>query len=174
MLRPHSRLIESNRSERNRIAVRRLGAHQSIVNSYNRLKSVRRTLRACGLVGIAAGPTTLGASQALRIIQQMSELNDVQLDLEESVQSINAQSKLFPDCGRLLRELIEMEGYVNDSLEEWEAHGSSAMADKPSFPTEKMPKLLAFLGSCDEGFREGASVPMQRISAYFREVIGTT
>lgn len=139
---------------------------RDVVETYNEVKSIRRTLRALGLLIPRSDPLT--AKEAKDALTIMTRLNDAQLRFEAIKREIE-QSNLFNHPDLVISELRTVEDYINKSvIGKWEksqgriregaAHGELDNLGLPGFI---------------EGFRENIFEPLRRItSALHEELFG--
>ena len=107
-----------DREERRRLNEYRLAVFRDAVGAYNRVKTVRRTLRAAGLSKPATG--SLQAHQIDEFNAQMCALNDAELSLETIEREVAAQSAAFPNAFSSLHHLQDIEKYLRGVLSAWE------------------------------------------------------
>jgi hypothetical protein len=110
--------------ERERRHIRRemqLALFVRLVNSYNDVKAIRRTLRSHGL----ANPSgTLSQRQIDGFRVEMTRLNRVQLDFEALKREIG-EARLYDDNSvEILESLHVIESHLNRALSVWERNGA--------------------------------------------------
>ena len=98
------------------------GFLKDVVLTYNRTKSIRRSLRGAGL-----GPTGQGQvteAQLVRLDVELAELSDAQLDLERLKREARARGDVFRKPEPATDALHGLEQYVNGVVKEWETRRS--------------------------------------------------
>jgi hypothetical protein len=103
----------------------------SLVEMYNAVKSVRRTLRSLGFDRRFPSPRedsgqagdVLTAEQARGFHAQMLVLNGLQLDFESKAKLFGQAGILGDDAKQVVQLLGHVEGYLNDILRIWEMGG---------------------------------------------------
>lgn len=95
-----------------------------VVETYNEVKSIRRSLRALGLLSPRSGPLTaedpLTAEEAEKVLTIMTRLNAAQLRFEAIKKEVE-QSNLFTHLDLVTRELRTVEDYINKcAIAKWE------------------------------------------------------
>jgi hypothetical protein len=89
-----------------------------VVETYNEVKSIRRNLRALGLLIPRSDPLT--AEEAKDVLSIMTRLNDAQLRFEAIKREVE-QSNLFNHPDLVISELRTVENYINKSvIGKWE------------------------------------------------------
>ena len=92
-----------------------------LVDSYNKVKAIRRTLRS---YGFSSAEGALSQRQVDGFREQMTCLNTVQLDFEALKREIG-EARLFDDKSvEILGELYNIESYLNRVLRLWERKGA--------------------------------------------------
>jgi hypothetical protein len=149
------KFLDSERNVRARRDEYLLGVIRNLVESYNRVKSVRRTLRAYGFLKPEAPRPdshrfTVEQVDAYR--KQMFVLVEAQLRLEEISREIKAQPQVF-EHSEALKVLIHTgESYVNDVIGDWEDHGIDVVVGAHAGRTTDVFKHLQhFLGPSRAG-----------------------
>lgn len=146
-----ARELESARNAQARRDEYLLGVIRNLVESYNRTKSVRRTLRAYGFrkpEEPRPDAQRFTAEQVDAYRKQMAVLVEAQLRLEEISREIRAQPQVFKHSEALEVLIHTGESYVNKVIGDWEARGVDVVvgADAGS-TTDLFDHLQKFLGS---------------------------
>jgi hypothetical protein len=153
--------LEATREQRRQLSDYRLGILRSVVTSYNRIKAVRRILRAHGFRSSAVDNLT--AEQVSAFDSQLQHLNEEQLTLEATYRDIEAQPALFTNSACIQSALKTVEEYLHGVIQDWEDHGAEVVAHAPANVLNKMSQLQTFLGSSKLGFKSGAGTPMEML-----------
>lgn len=137
-----------------------------VVETYNEVKSIRRSLRALGFLIPGSDPLT--AEEAKDVLIIMTRLNDAQLRFEAIKREVE-QSNLFNHPDPVIRELRTVEDYINKfAIEKWEE--SQGRIREGAGPGEldnlRLPDFI-------KGFRENIFEPLHRLtSALHEELFG--
>jgi hypothetical protein len=159
--------LESTREERRRLNGYRLSVLRSLTISYNRIKAVRRTLRAFGFDAGNSRPLTV--EQVTEFHVQMKSLNEAQLGVERLKREVNVWSDAFPESKKFTDLLGHVEDYVGDTISDWERLGPEVLPGaEPQALLRSMSKLNAFLADSEEGFKKGAATPMHSLEDLIR------
>ena len=146
-----ARQLESERDAQARRDEYLLGVIRNLVESYNRIKSVRRTLRAYGFLKPKAprpDAHRFTAEQVDAYRKQMFVLMEAQLRLEEISREISAQPQVFEHSEALEVLIHSGESYVNEIIGDWEDHGVDVVIGAHAERTTDVFKHLQnFLGS---------------------------
>ena len=113
-----------------------------IVEAYNEVKSIRRSLRALGLLSPRLGPLT--AEEAEEVLTIMTRLNSAQLRFEAIKKEVE-QSNLFNNLDLVTRELRTVEDYINKSvISKWEKSEGRIRkeADRRELDNLKLPDFV--------------------------------
>lgn len=119
-----------------------------VVVSYNRIKGVRRNLRAAGFGTVATG--LLSENQLQQLDTQMAALNESELELERMKRRMEAGSDVFPTAPAIHAALKGLEEYANGVIKEWEAGRSLLLVDTPMEHFKEWKALQGFLASTHE------------------------
>jgi len=152
--------LEVARDNRRQLSDHRLGILRRVVTSYNRIKAVRRILRAHGFRSPDVGDLT--AEQVSVFESQLQRLNEEQLTLEATYREIEAQPTVFANSACIQSTLKTVEEYLHGVIG-WEAYGAEVVAHAPANVLNKMSHLQAFLDSSKLGFKSGAGTPMEML-----------
>jgi hypothetical protein len=147
----------------------RLGVIRNLIESYNRIKSARRTLRAYGFRKPQVprpNAQQFTAEQVDAYRKQMLVLVEAQLKLEEISREIKAQPQVFKHSKALEVLIHTGESYVNKVIEEWEKCGVDVVTGAHAgHTTDVFDHLQNFLG--DPGAQVGGiktiSKPIEEI-----------
>jgi hypothetical protein len=127
-----------------------LGVLRNLVESYNRIKSVRRTLRAYGFLKPEVprpDSRQFTAEQVDAYREQMFVLMEAQLRLEEISREIKAQPQVFEHAEALEVLIRTGESYVNKVIGDWERHGIDVVVGAyAGHTTDAFERLQSFLG----------------------------
>lgn len=92
----------------------------TLIRTYNDLKTHRRRLRALGVVGPGR---SMGAPQVGRLRETLESLSETQLEFESLARQLKALP-MFEENDQIQRRLADVETYLNKTLvEPWEQHG---------------------------------------------------
>ncbi len=165
------RRLESRREERRRLDDYRIEILRGLVESYNRIKAVRRTLRAYGF-GSPKHGHALSAGQCSEYQTQMRSLLEAQLSLEKIGREVRAQPQVFESHGSDVDSLIHRaETYVHRVIEDWECFGLDITAGALATETmSKLGNLQNFLAPADIGESEKE----QREEVTFKKEVSLT
>jgi hypothetical protein len=109
---------EVEREERRRLNDYRLAVFRDAIGAYNKVKTVRRTLRAQGLA--QARGDALRPDQINQFNIQMFALNEAELSLERIEREAAAQAATFDQASAHVDELRTCEKYLRKILDVWE------------------------------------------------------
>jgi hypothetical protein len=184
--------LQDARADRAREVGMRLDLLRDLVETYNRIKGVRRRLRASGFRAPRGGypaATTLTPTQVAAFRRELTTLTDAQLAMEKTILEVQQQDGLFaPKTREIVDQLKTAERYVNEVIGDWENYGveivPGAAADKTVFA---LRNLQAFLGDAHakpvEGLRGAAaaatigglvpsvSEPLERVEELYRTLL---
>lgn len=137
-----------------------------VVEAYNEVKSIRRTLRALGLLSTKSDPVT--AEEAEDVLKIMTRLNTAQLRFEAIKKEVE-QSNLFTNLDLVTKELKTVEEYINQSaISKWEKSAGCIRkgADRRILDDLKLPDFIS-------GFGPHIFAPLDRLTlALHRELFG--
>jgi hypothetical protein len=111
------RYFELDRDRLRQVHEQQLAVFRQVVESYNEVKAIRRTLRSLGLRSFTG---TLNELQASGFREQMLRLNVVQLSFEALKREIYETDIFKDDRPALVMRLYEIEHYLNGVLHIWE------------------------------------------------------
>ena len=137
---------------------RQLANFIHIVDAYNGVKAVRRTLMS---LGFTAGGGVLSDWQADGFHAQMSRLNELQLIFEAQLRELTESQLFESDTTVIVTELARIEKYLNRVLAIWQDHGSEIHTGTPTIVATT--GLNDFLDTCR--FKEGVVYPRRRLTA---------
>jgi hypothetical protein len=161
----HRTDLESRREERRILNEYRLNVLRDVTNSYNRIKAVRRTLRA---FGFRASASPLTPDQVTEFHSQMKSLNEAQLALERLKREVKVRSDSFCEAQQIENGLETAERYINHVIKDWEEHGVNIVAGAAPTVITSMRSLQAFLDESETAFQDGAAKPMTSVQALIR------
>jgi hypothetical protein len=121
------------REDTRRLNEYRLTVFRDAVEAYNRIKTVRRTLRSAGLPTQAGN--CLAPWQIDEFDRQMRILNEAELSLEKIEREVEARSELFPNVGKEASALTASQRYIRKVLNAWEKR--SLLSVEPDVHQEK-------------------------------------
>lgn len=160
------RRLESVREERRHLNEYCLSVLRDVTTSYNRIKAVRRILRAFGFNSGTTRP--LAPDQVVEFHAQMKSLNEAQLALERLKREVRVRSNVFREHQQLQGALETVEEYVGGVLKDWEKHGIEVVAGAAPAVLTSMGQLQKFLDSSEAGFKESAANPMELLEDRIR------
>jgi hypothetical protein len=161
--REQNRVDEENRREQNRVDEYKFEMLREVIASYNKIKSVRRILRAFGFRFRPTQVTTFTPEQLAEFVTQMRILNEAQLSLERIKREIEARPCIFQSHEQILDSLRTLEKYIGDVVEDWEDHGESVRSGASSESFSSLKNLTRFLGGANLGFRKCAAEPLDTL-----------
>jgi hypothetical protein len=145
--------------DRNRDEYRRQFLNNVVV-SYNRVKGVRRSLRAAGF-GLAVSGK-LSADQLGRIDSEMASLNEAQLDLERMKREVEGRSDVLTRAPLIFRALETLEIYANGPIKDWESGRSKLRQGVDVNVLKQWRAFQLFIASAHEGGDFGIAAEQMR------------
>ena len=138
-----ARKIEEEREERRRLNDYRLTVYRDSIIAYNKVKTVRRTLRALALPLPTNGP--LEPNQLEQFNTHMLTLNEAELSLERVEHEVKAQADVFPNASKRLDTLKTAQRFLRQVLEVWETNALLAAEPDASqrTPLDQLQDFLA-------------------------------
>jgi hypothetical protein len=133
-----------------------------VVETYNEVKSIRRSLRALGLLSPRCGPLT--AEEAEEVLTIMTRLNAAQLRFEAIKKEVE-QSNLFTHLDLVTKELRTVENYINKcAIEKWEKSAGCIRkgADRHELDNLQLPVFI-------EGFEHHIFRPLDNLTVTLHE-----
>lgn len=115
------KVLDVAREERGRLHEYRLTVFRDTVDAYNKVKTVRRTLRSLGFVRPDYG--SLSATHIDGFQAQMGALNEAELAIEKIGREMEAQKDAFPNASARLEDLDTVKNYLKIVLKVWETQG---------------------------------------------------
>jgi hypothetical protein len=159
------------REERRARKAEQLRAFHNFLTAYNKVKAVRRNLRALGLLHLTE---PINAEQANGLRQRMIELNDAQL-LLETFNRENAESSLFDEWPAMALPISVAENYLHEVHERWEERGGNIWAGASASAIEEL-ELVRLIGKKRDArseFENLLSEPLDEITVILhRELYG--
>lgn len=142
---------------------------QDIVDAYNCAKSVRRKIRATGLLGEAE--TMLTAQQLESLRRTMDDLDGAQLRFEALKRQVR-ESDLFRHSTEIVEHLEAVEKFLNRKvLSRWEEVGAKSFAGSVAHRDLDKLQLKCFV----DDFPDRVSSRLDRITELLRaELFGST
>jgi hypothetical protein len=165
---------EAERTERRRLDDYRRDLARELVEAYNDVKAVRRTLRAYGFRPPDAGMVKLTADQVTEFHEQMSSLMRAQLSLERIKREIHSERRIFgTDTTDLVEKLGDAESYVNHVIGDWEKLGTRVeVGEDAYFVMREFEQLRGFLARAkdpDSKFKCSLSDPLDHAAKILRQ-----
>lgn len=111
------RYFELDRDRQRQVHEQQLAVFRQVVESYNEVKAIRRTLRSLGLRSFTGA---LNELQVSGFREQMLRLNVVQLSFEALKRELGETDIFKDDSPALVMGLYEIEHYLNGVLHIWE------------------------------------------------------
>jgi hypothetical protein len=133
-----------------------------VVETYNEVKSIRRSLRALGLLSPRRGRLT--AEEAEEVLTIMTRLNAAQLRFEAIKKEVE-QSNLFTHLDLVTRELRTVEDYINKcAIAKWEKSTGHIRkgADRHELDNLELPRFI-------EGFEYHIFRPLDNLTLTLHE-----
>jgi hypothetical protein len=161
-------LATAARDKARRIEAYRLRIFSELVDAYNGIKGVRRTLRALGFRG-PSGTGHLTTEQAHEFLAEMRSLVSCQLALEHIKRELATRVRAFPEEEYLLKRVTLVETNLNDVIRQWEEKGATIVEGADVARVNDLTLLQKFLGSHKEFFTPNVSTPMTQVQAWLRE-----
>jgi hypothetical protein len=146
------------REQRQRFIVHSRKTFTDIVASYNKVKSIRRRLRAEAIRPSCDSPVATVRSREYAML--LRSLNDAQLTIEAYVRLIEANGALYRESGTLTVHLEKAEKYLGGLVSEWEKRLGNFQGEPPSQPLSSLPVLKAFVADAETDFKSSFSVPV--------------
>jgi hypothetical protein len=107
------------REERQRLNEYRMVLFRETVDAYNRVKAVRRALRAIGMDRLR---DALPSQEQLAVFdREMRTLNEAELALERIEREVTAQRETFPHASSQINDLNTAQNYLRNVLTVWES-----------------------------------------------------
>jgi hypothetical protein len=163
---------ERQEDERRRVNDAAVELLRALIDSYNKLKGTRRTLRALGLPPAASA---MSPRQEQAFEREMRTLLEVKAVFEQIGREIGVRLEEDDTRQRTRPQelLAGMESYVKEVLDEWESHGERLASGNDDVGSRAAwPCLRAFLEHSGDDpnrqFRTRASQPLRDIETFFR------
>ena len=155
--------LETEREDRRRVDEYIRSVRRELLEAYNRIKAVRRTLRAYGFRSPESGVLT--AEQVAEFEAQVHLLVEAQLSLEKIARETKSDTQVFGSHGgRIYHFIHKAESYVNQVVRDWEKHPLAIVVGGFAHPaTTQMTHLQAFLDSATIGFKANVSEPVEEV-----------
>jgi hypothetical protein len=142
-----------------------LRVFHDLIGGYNRVKAVRRSLRA---LGMRDPPHELNATQVTGLRTEMARLIDAQLSFEAVWRELNANAAEFQEPRPMLKYVGAVEEKLHAIVQEWEEGAGGIWAGSCGERIKGMRALQAFIGKRNEGF-EDVSTSMRKVQALVRQ-----
>lgn len=159
------RSLDAMREDDRRLQDYRISLGRDLIDAYNSVKGVRRTLRAFGFRSPTSG--TLSDAQVAEFREQLGSLVETQLGFERIDRELEIRS-VFDDPEEVRRQLHTIHTYVADIIRDWEQARGSVVAGAEARNVADLPNLQAFLGGPEEGFHVNVSEPVREIQKVIR------
>lgn len=156
------------RDKAHRIEAYRLRIFGELVDAYNGIKAVRRTLRALGFRS-PSGTGRLTTEQADEFLAEMRSLVSCQLELEHIKRELETRARAFPEEEYLQTRVTSVETHLNEVIREWEKKGPAIVEGADVALVQGLELLQKFLGPGKESFRPKVATPMAQVQAWLRE-----
>jgi hypothetical protein len=153
--------VNRRREHRQQTRERLRDALSDLVKSYNKIKSLRRRLRAEAIRPNSASPDAVVTGKEYGALLQ--GLNDEQLGIEAYVHLIKGNQDLYPDPQLLIKNLGGAERHLGQLITEWEKNLGSFRGVPPHRSLAKLPVLRRFVGNADMGFKPALAEPISRV-----------
>jgi len=161
------RRVEERRGDERLQAEYRSELFVGLVGAYNAVKLERRAMRAHGYT-LAAADRELTQEDADCFNAQMRSLTEAQLRFEQTHREIKARAHWVPDAPEVLKELQQVEGYVNSIVNQWEESDGRIRAGAHLRDIHDLSLLQDFLGKGSEDFSEQIAKPLTRVEDLLR------
>jgi hypothetical protein len=153
------------RDEARRIEAYRLRIFGEIVDAYNGIKAVRRTLRALGFRN-PCGTGRLLTKQADEFLAEMRSLVTCQLALEHIKRELETRAGAFPEEEYLRTRVTSVEEHLNEVISDWEKKGPTIVEGADVALVRDLKPLQKFLGPGKESFRPNVTTPMTEVQTW--------
>lgn len=160
----------AERDKARRIEAYRLRIFGDLVDAYNGIKAVRRTLRALGLRD-PSGKGRLTPEQADEFLAEMRSLLSYQLALERIKRELEMRARAFPEEKELLTPVKSVEEHLNCVIREWENKGPTIVEGAEVALVQDLTRLQEFLGPGEKSFVPNVGMPMAQVQAWLRQDI---
>lgn len=161
-------LATAARDKARQIEAYRLRIFSELVDAYNGIKAVRRTLRALGFRG-PSGAGRLTTEQAHEFLVEMRSLVSCQLALEHIKREVETRARAFPEEEYLRIRVTRAETHLNEVIRQWEQKGPAIVEGADVALVDDMTLLQKFLGPHDEFFTPNIGTPMTEVQAWLGE-----
>jgi len=150
--------FEQIREKKRELREQQLAVFRKIVESYNEVKAIRRTLSSLGFRQ-ATGAMTDRQIAGFRDL--MLRLNDVQLEFEAVGRELGETDYFRDDTAKIVEGINEIESHLNDVLQVWEKQGSTIEVGTKS--NIVVSGLAGLIGNPDL-FKNGVVIPRRKIT----------
>lgn len=152
-----NRARESREQTRERLR----NALSDLIKSYNKIKSLRRRLRAEAVRPNYEDPHAVVNGREYAALLQL--LNDEQLSIEAHLRLVEGNSDVYADSKILIHELGIAEKSLGKLVSEWERNLGSFEGDTPQQSLAELPSLRCFVGDADTGFGPSVADPISNV-----------
>lgn len=129
-----------------------------VVDVYNSVKGIRRTLRAEAIRPAYADPAAhVIVSRYLDLLPRLSE---AQLRLEPQVRLVEGNKSTYPEPAELLKLLGDSEKYLGALVSEWEEHSGLLVGPPGVNPLAQFLALRCFVATASQSFKPGFAKPI--------------
>lgn len=156
------------RDKAGQIEAYRLRIFSELVDAYNGIKAVRRTLRALGF-RTPSGTGRLTTEQADEFLVEMRSLVSCQLALEHIKRELATRACAFPEEEYLATRVTRVEERLNDVIRQWETKGPTIVEGAEVALVGDLTLLQKFLGPHEAFFDENVRKPMTEVQAWLRK-----
>lgn len=133
---------------------------EDIVEVYNLVKGIRRTLRA-EAIRLACTDTAAHVIRS-RYVDLLPRLSEAQLRLESQLRLIEGNRSTYPEPAELLKLLGDAEKYLGELVSEWEER-CGLLVDAPALnPLEHFRVLRCFVAGAPQSFKPGFARPIAK------------
>jgi hypothetical protein len=114
--------LADEREQQRQLHEQQLAVFRQIVESYNEVKAIRRTLRS---IGLREATGTMSETQVRGFRELMLRLNVVQLAFEALKRELGETDFFKEDTAEIVKRLYYVESHLNIVLQVWEKDGSA-------------------------------------------------
>jgi len=153
------RQSEASREDRRLADDHRRRVFGEVATAYNRIKGIRRWLRAAGYLEMKSG--SLSAERLAEFDGRMDAFSEAELVLEKVRREVEGHPHVFSHSGDLIGDLSTVTTYLRAVVKNWE--DSQLSADDSRERIARWNELQGFLrnkGKKGATFKEGVSTPM--------------
>jgi hypothetical protein len=142
--------LADERERQRQLHEQQLAVFRQIVESYNEVKAIRRTLRS---IGLREATGTMSETQVGGFRELMMRLNLVQLAFEALKRELGETDFFKEDTAEIVKRLYYIESHLNKVLQVWEKDGSSIeFGSDAGFVSRGLVGLIGPTKGLSEGF----------------------